>query len=67
MARKGLTKVIYKGTFISKQSLGEAIGTLWDPLCKLKPYLFAHPNPISAIISWITSWQIIPYKTERWL
>ena len=37
----------------------------------LKPYLFAHPNPISAIISWIISWtigwQIVPYKTERWL
>ena len=36
----------------------------------VKPYLFAHPNQISAIISWITSWttswQIIPYKTERW-
>jgi hypothetical protein len=24
----------------------------------LKPHLFAHPNPISAIISWITSWTI---------
>ena len=22
----------------------------------LKPYLFAHPNPINAIISWIISW-----------
>ena len=36
-----------------------------------KPYLFAHPNPINVIISWIInwtiSWQIIPYKTERWL
>jgi hypothetical protein len=38
---------------------------------QFKPHLFAHPNPISVIISWITSWtiswQIIPYKTERWL
>ena len=25
----------------------------------LKPYLFARPNPISAIISWIISWQTI--------
>ena len=25
----------------------------------LKPYLFAHPNPISAIISWTISWQTI--------
>ena len=25
----------------------------------LKPYLFVHPNPISAIISWINSWTII--------
>ena len=37
----------------------------------LKPYLFTHPNPINAIISWIISWaiswQIIPYKIERWL
>ena len=45
----------------------------FQPECKelLKPYLFARPNPICAIISWIISWtiswQIIPYKTERWL
>ena len=26
---------------------------------KVKPYLFAHPNPINAIISWIISWQTI--------
>jgi hypothetical protein len=40
-------------------------------VCLHNPNLFAHPNPISVIISWITSWtiswQIIPYKTERWL
>ena len=28
-------------------------------LYKLKPYLFAHPNPINGIISWIISWQTI--------
>ena len=46
-------------------------GFLVIPIVRLKPYLFAHPNPISVIISWITSWtiswQIIPYETERWL
>ena len=36
---------------------------------QLKPYIFAHPNPINAIISWIISWtiswQIIPYHTKQ--
>ena len=35
----------------------------------LKPYLFTHPNPTNAIISWIISWtiswQIIAYNIER--
>jgi hypothetical protein len=38
-----------------------------DPIEAKKPYLFAHPNPINMIISWPISWQIIPYKKERWL
>ena len=43
----------------------------WIGCHQLKPYLFAHANPISAIISWIISYtisfQIISYKIERWL
>ena len=33
-------------------------------VCVLKPYLFAHPNPINAVISWIISWTI-PYHTKQ--
>ena len=32
---------------------------------RLKPYIFAQPNPINAFISWIISWQIIPYHTKQ--
>ena len=30
----------------------------------VKPYLFAHSNSISVIISWNISWQLIPYKKK---
>ena len=34
----------------------------------LKPYLFAHPNPIKVIISWIISWQTIAiFLTRGWI
>ena len=32
----------------------------------IKPYLFAHPNPINAIISWIISWQTITIFLSLW-
>ena len=54
-------------------SINQSITYLMIILAKtiLKPYLFPRPNLtnviISLIISWAISWQIIPYKIERWL
>jgi hypothetical protein len=37
----------------------------WPKGPQLKPYPFTHPNPTNTIISWIISWQTIPYNIER--
>ena len=68
---------LYLGSLLAALMLSSVIGYFLDGTIgsktqflsfgAFKPYLFAHPNPINVIISWIInwtiSWQIIPWSS----